>query len=132
MNSIDPPLLGLSQRHPPSNDRAEMALLGALLANNKAYERVSEFLAEHHFADPIHGRIYRAIQRRLEAGQQPLPAADRIPDPQPGRAFRRSSTTARPTPACRRPTSLRLPRWSLGEDASLPGPLGSSCSDYSF
>ncbi len=69
MNSIDPPLLGLSHRHPPSNDRAEMALLGALLANNKAYERISEFLAPEHFVDPVHGRIYQAIVRRVEAGQ---------------------------------------------------------------
>src|ERR1700710_988062 len=69
MNSIDPPLLGLSHRQPPSNDRAEMALLGALLANNKAYERVSEFLAAEHFVDPINGRIYQAISRRVEAGQ---------------------------------------------------------------
>ena len=69
MNTIDAPLLGLSQRHPPSNDRAEMALLGALLANNKAYERVSEFLAPEHFVDPVHGRIYQAIVRRVEAGQ---------------------------------------------------------------
>ena len=70
MNSIDPPsLLGLSQRTPPSNDRAEMALLGALLANNKAYERVADFLAPDHFADPIHGTIYAAIAKRVEAGQ---------------------------------------------------------------
>jgi len=69
MNSIDPPLLGLSHRHLPSNDRAEMALLGALLANNKAYERISEFLAPEHFVDPVHGRIYQAIVRRVEAGQ---------------------------------------------------------------
>ena len=54
---------------PPSNDRAEMALLGALLANNKAYERVADFLAPDHFADPVHGRIYQAIARRVEAGQ---------------------------------------------------------------
>src|ERR1700758_1779844 len=69
MTSIDTPLLGLSQRLPPSNSQAEQALLGALLANNKAYERVSEFLAAEHFADPIHGRIFQAISRRVEAGQ---------------------------------------------------------------
>ena len=67
--NIDSPLLGLSQRLPPQNERAEMALLGALLANNKAYERVSEFLAPEHFTDPVHGRIYQAIIRRVEAGQ---------------------------------------------------------------
>ena len=73
MNQIDPAsrdsLLGLSQRLPPSNLAAEQALLGALLANNKAYERVAEFLAPEHFADPLHGRIYGAIVRRVEAGQ---------------------------------------------------------------
>src|SRR5215207_8263597 len=81
MNTIIPPgfgdgtgipgggLLGLSQRVPPQSPQAEQALLGALLANNKAYEQVSEFLAPEQFADPIHGRIFRAIQRRTEAGQ---------------------------------------------------------------
>src|ERR1700690_3747015 len=76
MNTItDSPLLGLSQRLPPSNLQAEQALLGALLANNRAYERVSEFLAPVHFADPIHGRVYAAIQRPVEAGQ----LADPVP-----------------------------------------------------
>jgi replicative DNA helicase len=72
VNTIDSPispLLGLSQRLPPSNLQAEQALLGALLANNRAYERVSEFLAPEHFTDPVHGRIYHAISRRIEAGQ---------------------------------------------------------------
>jgi len=39
------------------------------LANNKAYERVSEFLSPDHFADPIHARVFAAISRRIEAGQ---------------------------------------------------------------
>jgi len=77
MNTIDAPapfqdggnMLGLSHRMPPANLPAEQALLGALLANNRAYERVSEFLAAEHFADAVHGRIFRAIQRRVEAGQ---------------------------------------------------------------
>jgi replicative DNA helicase len=71
MNTIESPspLLGVSQRIPPSNQGAEQALLGALLANNKAYERVSEFLTPEHFVDPIHGRIYGAVARRIEAGQ---------------------------------------------------------------
>jgi replicative DNA helicase len=68
-NIIDSPLLGLSQRLPPSNLQAEQALLGALLANNRAYERVSEYLAPVHFADPIHGRIFQSIARRIEQGQ---------------------------------------------------------------
>lgn len=63
------PLPGLSQRLPPANLAAEQALLGALLANNLAYERVSDFLLPEHFVDGIHGRIYGAIRRRAEAGQ---------------------------------------------------------------
>jgi replicative DNA helicase len=69
VNTFESPLLGLSQRLPPANMQAEQALLGALLSNNKAYERVSEFLVPEHFADAVHGRIYQAIQRRVEAGQ---------------------------------------------------------------
>ena len=70
MNSINPSepagLFGQSLRLPPQNLEAEQALLGALLSNNKAFERVSEFLAPEHFVDPIHGRIYGAIRRRVE------------------------------------------------------------------
>jgi replicative DNA helicase len=69
MNSIDSPLLGLSQRNPPANLEAEQALLGALLANNKAFERVSDFLEPEHFADPVHGAIFRAIRIRCERNQ---------------------------------------------------------------
>lgn len=60
------PSPGMAPRLPPTNLQAEQALLGALLANNRAYERVSDFLIPDHFADPIHGRIYHAIQRRVE------------------------------------------------------------------
>lgn len=69
MNQLDSPLLGLSQRLPPANLQAEQALLGALLANNKAYERVSDFLAPEHFAHGAHGRIFQSIVRRVETGQ---------------------------------------------------------------
>ena len=65
----DSGLFGLSQRLPPRNEQAEQALLGALLANNRAYERVSDFLLADHFVDPIHGRIFEAIKRRVERGQ---------------------------------------------------------------
>jgi replicative DNA helicase len=47
-------------RTPPHNFEAEQALLGAILMNNRALERVSEFLRAEHFADPVHGRIYEA------------------------------------------------------------------------
>src|SRR5579885_3022144 len=69
MAPMDSPLFGLTQRLPPANLEAEQALLGALLANNKAYDRVAEFLLPEHFADPVHGRIFQAIARRIESGQ---------------------------------------------------------------
>lgn len=63
------PLAGLSQRLPPQNLEAEQALLGAVLTNNRAFERVAEYLAAEHFADPVHGRIFDAAMRRITRGQ---------------------------------------------------------------
>jgi replicative DNA helicase len=54
---------------PPHNIEAEQALLGAILANNRAYEKVAEYLQPEHFMDPVHGRIYGAIVKLLERGQ---------------------------------------------------------------
>lgn len=62
------PLFGASMRSPPANLEAEQALLGALIANNKAHDRVAEFLKPEHFADPINGRIYREIGRLIGSG----------------------------------------------------------------
>lgn len=45
----------------PKNIEAEQALIGAILANNKAFEKVSEFLLPKHFADPIHAKIFKVI-----------------------------------------------------------------------
>ncbi len=56
-------------RTPPHNYEAEQGLLGALLVNNAAYERVGDFLRPDHFADPVHGRIFAAIGKLVERGQ---------------------------------------------------------------
>ena len=56
-------------RAPPHNFEAEMALLGALLANNRAFDRVADFLQDGHFADARHGRIFAAIRKLVEMGQ---------------------------------------------------------------
>ncbi len=56
-------------REPPHNYEAEQALLGAILTNNLAYGRVSEFLRPEHFAHPAHGRIFDAATRLIEKGQ---------------------------------------------------------------
>ena len=56
-------------RTPPHNYEAEQALLGAILVNNRVYDRVTEFLRPEHFADALHGRIYEAIGKLIERGQ---------------------------------------------------------------
>ena len=56
-------------RVPPHNLEAEMGLLGAILVNNRAIERVAEYLRAEHFADAIHGRIYDACRTVIERGQ---------------------------------------------------------------
>lgn len=53
----------------PSNLEAEQALLGALLINNSAVEKVSGYLFAEHFYEPVHGRIYEAIVKLAEKGQ---------------------------------------------------------------
>jgi replicative DNA helicase len=60
-------------RLPPQNDEAEIGLLGAILVNNRAYERVSEFLRPEHFSDALHGRIYAACATLIERGQHADP-----------------------------------------------------------
>lgn len=50
----------------PHNIEAEQALLGALLVNNEVYDRVASIVNETHFFDPVHGRIYEVIQRRIQ------------------------------------------------------------------
>ena len=60
---------GPNYRQPPHNFDAEQALLGAILVNNLAYNRVSEFLQPEHFADAVHGRIFDACARLIERSQ---------------------------------------------------------------
>ena len=50
-----------SYRAAPHNIEAEQALLGALLVNNDAVERVADFLDSSHFHDGLHQRIYDII-----------------------------------------------------------------------
>jgi replicative DNA helicase len=59
----------IAPRIPPHNYEAEMALLGAILANNLVFDKVNEFLRPDHFADALHGRIYQAAGKLIERGQ---------------------------------------------------------------
>ncbi len=52
----------------PQNLEAEQALLGAILANNKAFENISDYLKANHFADATHAKIYEVISKLISRG----------------------------------------------------------------
>src|SRR5215217_4913326 len=57
----------------PHNIEAEQALLGALLVNNEAFYRVSDFLEPEHFYEPIHQRIFDLTASLIRAGKIATP-----------------------------------------------------------
>ncbi len=60
-------------REVPHNIEAEQQLLGAILINNEAMDRVSAFLEPLHFFDPLHGQIYEIAGKMIQAGKQATP-----------------------------------------------------------
>ena len=52
----------------PTNLEAEQAVLAAVLMNNRALERVSEFLKPEHFSHPAHQEIFKLAERQFSAG----------------------------------------------------------------
>jgi replicative DNA helicase len=57
----------------PHNMEAEQALIGAILVNNEAFYRVSDFLEPAHFYEPIHQQIYELISNLIRAGKIATP-----------------------------------------------------------
>ena len=53
----------------PSNIEAEQALLGAILFDNAAYERLSDQLQARHFYEPFHSRLFSALEEYIRKGQ---------------------------------------------------------------
>ena len=60
-------------RAAPHNIEAEQALLGAILVNNDACDKVSSFLKAEHFFDPLHGRVYEAALKLISVGKRASP-----------------------------------------------------------
>src|SRR5665213_3270929 len=60
-------------RSAPHNIEAEQALLGAILVNNEAFYRVSDFLNPEHFFEPIHQKIYQLTRDLIRAGKVATP-----------------------------------------------------------
>ncbi len=62
-----------SFRIAPHNIEAEQALLGAILINNDAYDRVSDFLKSEHFSEELHRRIFDIASQLIRAGKVATP-----------------------------------------------------------
>ena len=64
---------GQLYRTAPHNIEAEQALLGAILVNNEAFYRVSDFLNPEHFFEPIHQQVYQLARELVRAGKIATP-----------------------------------------------------------
>src|ERR1700704_4694405 len=62
-----------SYRQAPHNVEAEQALLGAILVNNEAFYRVSDFLEPRHFFEPIHQKVYEVTASLVRVGKTATP-----------------------------------------------------------
>ncbi|MEO5325504.1 replicative DNA helicase [Mesorhizobium sp. CC13] len=60
-------------REAPNNIEAEQALLGAILVNNDAFYRVSDFLKPTHFYEPLHRKIYEVSSELIRMGKMANP-----------------------------------------------------------
>jgi len=73
---LDTPHPGAADSHyrqAPHNVEAEQALLGAILVNNEAFYRVSDFLEATHFHEPLHARIFEICAALVRAGKLATP-----------------------------------------------------------
>jgi replicative DNA helicase len=57
----------------PHNLEAEQALLGALLIDNRSLENVGDIVRADHFFAPVHQRIFDAISKMADRGQNADP-----------------------------------------------------------
>src|SRR4026208_2014911 len=65
--NTDPQLLAL--KVPPHSIEAEQSLLGALLLNNQAFDRVADLVTGEDFYRDDHRRIWRHISKLIEAAK---------------------------------------------------------------
>ena len=60
-------------RSAPHNIEAEQSVLGAILVNNDAFYRVSDFLEPKHFFEPIHQTIFETAGSLIRMGKVATP-----------------------------------------------------------
>ncbi|MBA5724330.1 replicative DNA helicase, partial [Candidatus Liberibacter sp.] len=67
------PKMASCYRESPNNIEAEQALLGAILVNNDAFYRVSDFLKASHFFEGIHQKIFEISGKLIQMGKTSNP-----------------------------------------------------------
>ncbi|MCL6229516.1 replicative DNA helicase [Bartonella bilalgolemii] len=60
-------------RQMPHNIEAEQALLGAILINNDALDRVSDFLKSEHFFEQLHQKLFEILSQIIKKGKLATP-----------------------------------------------------------
>ena len=52
----------------PNNIEAEQAILGSLLVSNEIYDEISPYIKTNNFFDPMHQKIFEAIEKLIFSG----------------------------------------------------------------
>ncbi|MGY4569932.1 replicative DNA helicase [Bradyrhizobium pachyrhizi] len=69
VHKLAPDAASPAYRSAPHNIEAEQGLLGAILVNNDAFYRVSDFLEPKHFFETIHQQIYETAGSLIRMGK---------------------------------------------------------------
>ena len=67
-DTLSPPIAEPTVQSLPHNLEAEQALLGCLLFDNGAYERLYDGLMARHFYEPFHQRLFSTIEEQIRVG----------------------------------------------------------------
>ncbi|MGY4478770.1 replicative DNA helicase [Bradyrhizobium sp. USDA 3364] len=73
IHKLAPDAASPTYRSAPHNIEAEQSLLGAILVNNDAFYRVSDFLEPKHFFEPLHQTIYETASSLIRMGKVATP-----------------------------------------------------------
>lgn len=79
-DTLSPPTSAEAPASLPHNLEAEQALLGCLLFDNGAYERLYDGLMARHFYEPFHQRLFASIEEQIRIGHlaEPIVLVDKF------------------------------------------------------
>ncbi len=73
LNGASEEAIAQNYRVQPHNIDAEQALLGAIITNNDALDRVVSFLKPEHFFELLHGRIFEITSQLIQSNKRVTP-----------------------------------------------------------